>query len=142
MMDIVGSLGRSLAETLLDLVTHQDSRKELLDMVGLNQEEGKPKEEKQSEKKKYETIPSTSEDVEEKSVPEPWSFFKDDVNEKIQQRIGEVMSLPTCQNCLSNYDCDDCEDRLQKAIAGAVAETGDEEMADCRFPRSRQPCDD
>jgi len=86
MMDIVGSLGKSFAETLLELISHQEHRKNLLSMVGLSDEDNR-KSEKIEKKVENEVIDSQeiSDKVVESDSPEPWLFFKGDVSEKIEQ---------------------------------------------------------
>jgi hypothetical protein len=94
MMDIVGSLGKSFAETLLELISHKEHRKNLLCMVGLADEANSRSEEiEKSEENDLDHSPVITEKVVESDSPEPWLFFKGDVSEKIEQLKKHVEKI-------------------------------------------------
>jgi len=95
MMEIVGSLGKSLAETLIDLVLQQNSRDCLLDMLGLNknQSDDLPDQKSDHLKSKTSAVPKPP-PLLKKPVDvldrEPWSFFQEDINQKITLLRGHL----------------------------------------------------
>jgi len=94
MMDVVGALGSSLAEALLEIVQEEEGRNALLEMAGVAPEKPAPAEE-ESTAETYEPeveMPEWAVQPEPETVPEveaaaadeaPWSFFKSDIDEKL-----------------------------------------------------------
>ena len=90
MMDVVGALAVSLADSLLELVQEEASRDELLNMLGIAPETPAPS-------VAPETVPEEAEEpaVEEQPVQAeeeptngeigeaPWSYFRDDIEQKL-----------------------------------------------------------
>ena len=100
MMDIVGALGTSLAEALLEIVQDEESRDGLLEMAGVAPEKPPvPAQEAAAEAAETpsEHVPAAElpewaaelqpEPAKEEEIPEPeeapWSFFKSDIDEKL-----------------------------------------------------------
>ncbi|HDL18846.1 MAG TPA: hypothetical protein ENH29_07315 [Bacteroidetes bacterium] len=100
MMDIVGNLGRSLAETLIELVAQPEAKTELLKIVGLSETseiENDP-EKLPEEIKEKTTLLSDIENNEPDSENEPWSFFQTDVAQKLSKIEEKLTKLTEDKN--------------------------------------------